>query len=76
MIRRSVIVYKINTDILLNNESLTQLVNKYQLQILDIQKRNPIISLTETHQRIEEITKLLNSKNQEHFQELRQYLYT
>ena len=59
MIRRSVIVYKISTDILLNDESLAHLMNVYQLEILDVQKTHTIIALTETHEIIEKVTALL-----------------
>lgn len=59
MISRSVILYKISTDILLNEDSLSQFIRIYKLQILNIQKRHTIIAFTGTDEKIEEITALL-----------------
>ncbi|GGD20684.1 hypothetical protein [Hyunsoonleella pacifica] len=59
MISRSVILYKISTDILLNEDSLSQFISIYKLQILNIQKKHTIIAFTGTDEKIEEITALL-----------------
>ncbi|WP_203256187.1 hypothetical protein [Hyunsoonleella ulvae] len=59
MISRSVILYKISTDILLNEDALAQFIRIYKLQILNLQKRHTIIAFTGTYEEIEEITALL-----------------
>ncbi|MFD2724931.1 hypothetical protein [Hyunsoonleella rubra] len=59
MISRSVILYKISTDILLNEDALAQFISIYKLQILNIQKKHTVIAFTGTDEKIEEITALL-----------------